>query len=399
MQYVYLASSFTEMLQEILSAIFNEVLSPVLRSVFNALVALLGDYLWEIFCDILLDGLIVLLKLVAFLEQMFNLFSGLAYISVHSADGQTTKTSLLNYVFQLNGLGKAFAVISVIAAGCAFFFAIYSTGKAMADLPFEDKQAPISAVLKNGLKSALMFLLIPMMSLFLLNMSGAVLTQVIMVFQTADTYADQSMDDILFMTAAQDAEKSADAGSMYEGHQYQNRDKVKDKFNIADINYVLGYVSSILLILILLNASISFVQRLFELLILYLVSPFFAATIAMDGGSRFKYWRELFIAKFFAGFGSIFAIRLYLMVSPVFMSGDLVFSADTAVDGCIKLFLVIGGAFAVFKGQNTFLQILNPEAASTAATPATAIASFALGRVRGAVGGIGGKIRSGRGGK
>ena len=174
MPYVYLASSFIELLKDMFNTIFEDVLSPVLESVFNTLVNLLGDLIWRLFSDILLDGFIILLKLVNFVESMFNLFSGLASVTVQTESG-TAKTSLLSYMFQLNGISKAFAVISVIAALLAFLFSMYSTGKSMGDLPFDDNAAPSTTVLKNGMRSAVTFLIIPFLSIFLLQLSSATL--------------------------------------------------------------------------------------------------------------------------------------------------------------------------------------------------------------------------------
>lgn len=380
MPYVYLASSFTDLLKDIFYTIFEEVLSPVLRSVFNVILELLGDYIWGLFSDILLDGLIILLKLVAFLENMFSVFSGLATVSVSEAGGGKSQTSLQSFLFQMDGLSRAFAVISLMAAILAFMFSMYATGKAMADLPFEDRQAPISAVLKNGLKSAITFLIIPVMSLFLLELSGAVLDQVVITFQSAYQTENSGMDDVLFITAAQEAaKKDTDLEDFGQGHKYQNRDTVKKYFNIEDIDYVIGYISCLLMLLILLGACLSFIRRLFELLILYLISPFFAATIALDGGSRFRHWKDLFIAKFFSGFGAIFAMKIYLMAAPLITGDSLVFSSNSSIDSCIKIFLVIGGAWAVYKGQNTFLEILSPEAAGAVNQSITAITAMASG--------------------
>ncbi len=380
MPYVYLASSFTDLLKDIFYTIFEEVLSPVLRSVFNVILELLGDYIWGLFSDILLDGLIILLKLVAFLENMFSVFSGLATVSVSEAGGGKSQTSLLSFLFQMDGLSRAFAVISLMAAILAFMFSMYATGKAMADLPFEDRQAPISAVLKNGLKSAITFLIIPVMSLFLLELSGAVLDQVVITFQSAYQTENSGMDDVLFITAAQEAaKKDTDLEDFGQGHKYQNRDTVKKYFNIEDIDYVIGYISCLLMLLILLGACLSFIRRLFELLILYLISPFFAATIALDGGSRFRHWKDLFIAKFFSGFGAIFAMKIYLMAAPLITGDSLVFSSNSSIDSCIKIFLVIGGAWAVYKGQNTFLEILSPEAAGAVNQSITAITAMVSG--------------------
>jgi hypothetical protein len=86
-------------------------------------------------------------------------------------------------------------------------------------------------------------------------------------------------------------------------------------------------------------------------LILYLVSPVFSATIALDGGTRFAKWRNQFIGKFFGAFGSVFAMRLYLMMIP-FYQGHIIYSKDTSLNSFISILMILAGAWAVYKGQN-----------------------------------------------
>ncbi|MDO5785529.1 MAG: hypothetical protein Q4P20_10760 [Eubacteriales bacterium] len=394
MPYIYLASSFTDLLKDIIGGIFRDVLSPVLESVFNTLIALLGDLLWRMLGDIMLDGFIILLKLVNFLDSMFKLFSGLAVVTVDNGSQQTQSMSFLSYLFQLNGLSKAFAVISVLAAILAFLFSMYATGKSMADMPFDSNTAPISRVLQNGLKSAVTFLIIPFLSIFLLQLSSAMLDQVIITFQSGQQQS-VGMDDVLFIMAAQEAADNERIAAEYSsGHRYQDASDVKDDFDTGEIDYLLGYTSAILVLLILLAACLSFIRRMFELLLLYLISPFFAATIALDGGSRFKQWRDLFIGKFFSGFGSVFAMELYLIVAPSITGSSIVFSGDGTIDRCIKIFMAIGGAWAVYKGQNTFLQILNPEAEGASAEATGVMTAMAFGGVRRAASGAAGMGRA-----
>ena len=73
-----------------------------------------------------------------------------------------------------------------------------------------------------------------------------------------------------------------------------------------------------------------------------------------------------FIGKFFMGFGTIFEINLFLLLIPFFTSNAILFSEDAVINNCVKLFFIIGGAFAVFKGNTLILQVLAPEAANSA---------------------------------
>ena len=196
---------------------------------------------------------------------------------------------------------------------------------------------------------------------------------------------------------------------------YRKLSTVKKDFYAANFNYVEGFVSVVLLLFILLGAVMIFIRRLFELLLLYLVSPFFVSTIPLDDGILFAKWRELFVAKFFSGFGVIFSMRYYLLLVPSIASGrlclyDMDLPGAVMINSVLKMFLIIGGAWAVYKSQHLIMQILNPEAAtadqqagalfqgvvmgtaSTAASMAMAASTGGTSAALGAMGGGGGSL-------
>ena len=122
------------------------------------------------------------------------------------------------------------------------------------------------------------------------------------------------------------------------------------------------------MLFILAGAAMMFIRRLFDLLLLYLISPFFVATIPLDDGATFAKWRELFVAKFFSGFGVIFSMRYYLLLVPVIAGKELCLYKPTLpggvmINNVLKLFMILGGAWAVYKSQSLIMQIMNQEAA------------------------------------
>ena len=389
----YVSLGFIETLQRILQALFEGLLAPILTKMFNVLLGFVGDILSTLFADMFFDLFTIFLKLVRFLEDMFTIFSGLA--NVKYGDDEM---SVISFIMTGNGgISRALALMTAMAAIMAFLFAMYATGKSMSDMTLGLSEKPITAVLKNGLKSALTFMLVPLLCAVMMNFTTILMKQVVTVFADSQTdsinasnrqvdsdakqleNASIDMASTLFLVAAHDAAKNNSVLVSYNREKcYQYPDQVKKDFDIKKINYVVGFVSCILMIIILIAAILSFIRMTFEIALLYLVSPFFSATIALDGGSRFKRWKDLFVAKFFAGFGSVFSMKLYLLMSPILMSNNLKFGGDEMLDRCIHLFLVIGGAWAVFKGQDNIMNILNPEAAS--ASQASALSAFMLGK-------------------
>ena len=165
----------------------------------------------------------------------------------------------------------------------------------------------------------------------------------------------------------------------------------------------------ILLLLVLSGAIMVFIRRLFELLLLYIVSPLFVSTIPLDDGTMFAKWRELFVSRFFSGFGIIFMMKYYMMLIPVISGKDLVlYNADlpdaVMINNVLKALMIIGGAWAVYKSQHLIMQVMNPEAAmadqqasamltgmiiGAATTAASAATAAATGGASAAMGGLG----------
>lgn len=351
---VYLG--FTDTLQGILKDVFDKVLTPVLTSVFNTLLDLLLNTIESAFSDLLLDGLIGLLKLVHYMEELFNIFSGAAEIQYGEEE-----TTILEMLFNLNGISSAMFFLTLAAGVFAFVFAAVQTGKSISDSALDSDYKPISRVIQDGLKAMFSFLLVPFLCLLLLNASNIVLEQIDKTFDEATGDSKLNLDDIIFNNIAESAAKDAktfQATYKSKSQQYTNRSQVKKDFSIKNIDYVSGYVSGLLIMLILLGAGIMFIRRCFELLILYFISPAFSATIALDGGARFAKWRNQFVGKFFAAFGSIFSMRLYMLVIPYFSSGAIQYSGDEALDSFMNLVMIIGGAWAVYKGSSITSQLL-----------------------------------------
>jgi len=292
------------------------------------------------------------------------------------------------------------------------------------------------------MKAAVTFLLIPFLCIFLLQVSSLVTNQAISAFDAAQG-GNTSMGTIVFLSAGLDADKATTSRrnaitGLMEGSgsgrnpsftddvrrpylegtkDYRDLLKVKKDFHAANFNFVVGFASGIVLLLVLAGAAVIFIRRLFELLLLYLVSPFFVSTIPLDDGAVFAKWRELFVAKFFSGFGVIFSMRYYLMLVPSIAGSRLcLYSMNlpnaVMINNVLKMFMIIGGAWAVYKSQHLLMQIFNQEAAmaeqqtgaliqgmiigagSMAVTAATGGASAGMSAL-GGLGGMGGGMPGG----
>lgn len=357
--------SFLSTLQSLLGSVFDAVLVPVIQDVAGILINMAGSLIQEILSGFLLELFIILLKLIYFMEQIFNIFSGVSPVKVTDASKSAASMTLLEYFFQLDDVKRAFLLITMIAVVLAFLATIVAVGKSISDMALEMKH-PISQVLRQSVKAAVSFMLIPFVCLFVLQMATK-LTVVVNNSMNAST-GNVSMSDTIFISCASDGAKTAAIREDYGKNQkYENANKVKEDFDITKINYVMGYISAALVAIVMLVAILQFIRRIVEILLLYLAAPFFVATMPLDEGARFKEWRDHFVARMFSAFGPIMMMKVYFLVVPVLTSSEVNYNMSSWMESSVKLFLVIGGAYAVFKSQHMLTSILNPLAAGSMA--------------------------------
>lgn len=377
---------FVSMLQDMLSALFSDILAPILRSVAEILINLASSLIKEILADFLLKIWIIFLKLIAFLEAIFDIFCGTVSIGtrVGGQDVSTGKT-LLDYMFSMSEVQTAFLAITMIAIVLAFLTTTISVASSISSSILDNKR-PISQVLREAAKAAATFAIVPITCLFALYM----ITQITVVLDSSINYenATSDMSDLIFITAAADAQKSVKSDSSGEaskssevieqfssGHKYQDADDVKKYFNVNEINYILAYISSILVAALMFICILQFIQRIFLVLLLYLASPFFVAYMPLDGGKKFKEWRNQFVAHLTSAFGPLLTMKIYFMVIPVFLGDQIEFGVTGDVKVCLRLILIIGGAFAVFQSRTLLISLISPAASGTM-EQSTAMAAF-----------------------
>ena len=389
MTYVYLADSFVDGLSKVFQTVFTEVLTPVLRELLEFYIDYYTKIIWNMFSGFLILILSLVCSLIDFFENIFNVFAGIAPVSV---EGQSSPMYLIDALFQMEYISKAFMYITFMSVIVCFIFTIYKTVKSISDMALEDKN-PVSKVLREGLKATITFMMIPLLCIFMLRLSAVVTSNINNAFAIAQGGQSATIGTVLFLSVSMDADvettkpKDLISGEidfivedrtpsltdktriqyMTGKRDYRNMEHVKEDFHVQNFNFIAGFACSIVMLLVLAGSVLVFVRKIFELLLLYIVSPLFVSTIPLDDGATFAKWRELFVAKFFSGFGSIFVMKLYLMLVPVITSSRLILYEKTLPYGneinmILQLFLIVGGAWAVYKGQSLIMEIFSYQA-------------------------------------
>lgn len=323
------------------------------------------DYIVEKICELFLFIFTGVLKDVERIQDVFQIYTGMNPI-VDTASGK--QYSLLTWLMSQGMMSRAVVYITIMAGVLAFFFAIVSTARSITESALGDNRYPLSKVLGSSMRCMASFAVVPFFCLFLSELATAILRQLLMSFLYANgTTAETRGSDLIFLAAVRGAEKQSNSIAVFSQYTgaYQETELVKKAFDITKINWIIGLFCSLALMLILALGILMFIRRVFEILALYMTAPLFAATIPLDEGKKFASWRNMFIGRFFAGYGMVVSMQFYLIFMPELVSGtDLQLSRNVVQNGLMSVLMIVAGAWAVYKGQHLIDQILCPDHAA-----------------------------------
>lgn len=370
-----------KLLSTVLSWVFNEILAPLLENVLWPLIQMTLDLIVEILAGILYGIYSSLLNIVDVLNTAFDYFSGLQDIRY-----QGKSMTLLEAMFEIDGLRTAFLAISAAGLCLALLLSIIAVAQSSLDMDFDNKR-PVSRVLSSLFKAFIQILTVELVVYFLIRLASLLLAGVnTAVGQIGGGNGNTTIGRMIFVVSSMNAcssdkalnlngSKSAQVGisdpvrSLFyssDGYSYTSSDTVKRYFNLADFDYLVGFALCLFILVVLACCLVIFVQRIFDILMLFLVSPFFVGMIPLDDGEKFGRWRELFIGKCFSGFGMVITMKLYLMLCPVIMSSQIRFStSSTELDYMTKMIFLLGGAWAVLKSGNLLTSLISSSASDS----------------------------------
>ena len=364
----------SDLLNTVFTWIFNEILSPILLPLLETVMEFTINLFMQIYGQILYSLFAGILRLIDYMEIAFDVFIGIRDVTYGNEQGP-----LIDILLRQDTISTIFWLLTISGLAIALVLTIYGTAQSAFDLDFENKR-PVSRVLTSMMKTFIQFFTVPFFVYFMVRLSAEILKAATTALQgDTGTTLGRIVFVIASLNAAQDANLNVKTAPdsvnpgisdrlrepYYSGAKdYANIELVGTEFHFSDFDYLIGIVASVFLLLTLAICLIKFVQRLFEIILLYITSPYFVSMMPLDDGERFNRWRDLFIGKCFTGFGSAIAMRLYLIVCPMIMGNRIRFgvSSSTEMDYLLKLFFLIGGAWAVYKSGPLLTTLLSSSA-------------------------------------
>ena len=362
----YLANIVPNVIGTVMDTLFGKVIDVILEWYFSR---------WFVIQS-------AILLLLDCIEDCFNVVSGLSpvYVKGSAGAGQGEPVSMLIAVFRQGTVQRAFLTMIVVGFSICFAMAIIATARSFFELGSE-KTKPVTHTIRMTAKSLLYLALAPMLAAGLILLSQAILKTIdrAVSFGSAEK---TSMARIIFCISSLDAidtdahsdgkeynisydkgpSKASLTDKFREKYYYREKDvsvpnytnpvKVSSTFKFRGFDYIVGIGCGIFFTVIMCMVLAVFIGRIFDVIVLVIIQPFFVGMMPFDDGEYYKRWFELFLGKLFQGFGSVIAMRLYLMILEQLFSGTIRFSNSNSVgarlqDYLMMLLFAMGGGVAV----------------------------------------------------
>ena len=294
--------------------------------------------------------------IVDFIREVFLKLSGIEKINI---DGK--QSDLLSFFISSTKIKNAFWCVLLIGTILLFLFVLIAIIKSGAD---EQNKKSKGKIIYQALRSFLMFLLVPFVLIAGIAITNAVMNGInlSMAGNFSAMGAGGSLGGQILVTSGYNAyignasERVAIEQMFISGQlDYTDLSAVQKYYSLSDINYFVGIVSSVIILIMFTLSVITFVQRIFDVVFLFILSPVSVSTIPLDDGQRFKLWREMLISKVLSGYGIVLAMNLFFLIIPKI--SEIRFFDNNFKNGIIQLLFIIGGAFAVTKSNLVVAQL------------------------------------------
>lgn len=383
-----------DLLNTALTWLFQTVMGPLLKNVLIPLSIQIAKWVFNACAGVFYTLMANVWKFLDSMEQAYNIFIGIKTVQITTGDKTSDPMTLLEALYSIGTIHNAFWYIFVVSLVLLFMFTIYAVAKSIFDLETE-KPRTVSHVMNLFLRSCVQFLIVPMFVLFMIRFSGVLVTTLDNSLQESGASSNATIGSTLFVISSLDASTKAQYnistasaedkptlgindkarknyytnGSKDKPNQtYWNYKQVEQDFVYAKFDYIVGFGVGVFVFFVMVSNSVVFIQRIFDMLLLYIVSPFFVSTMPLDDGERFKRWRELFLGKSISGLGGIVAMKLYLMIVPIIISGQITFtslsSESVETVYVLKILFLLGGAWAATKSGSMVTGLISSSAGS-----------------------------------
>ena len=296
--------------------------------------------------------------IIDFIKDIFYTLAGIKPVTVNGKETDIISNFLLS-----NNVRIAFWSVMLVAVILLFIFVIIAIIRSEYANP-ENKKSKGLILSKAG-QSFLIFIIIPFILISGITMSNAVVGAVdkSMNPYTVESGHQTTIGGQILVTSGNyayigdESERAEIELKFVTGElDYFDSDVVSQYYKIRSMDFFVGILGGLVILVMFVMSSITFIQRIFDIIFLYIISPVCVSTIPVDDGNRFRSWKEMLIAKVLGAYGIILAMNLFFIIIPQVQS--ITFFNNSFKDGIVKILFLIGGSYAVTKANLVVAQLV-----------------------------------------
>lgn len=293
--------------------------------------------------------------------------SGLQLAGIETVKIDGSEEEILSHFILSPAIRNAFLGVLLVGVILLFVFVIIAIIKSEAADPQHKKTK--GQILVKSLQSFIIFLLIPFLliaGIMLANVVvGAIhasMTGSMLDGNTASTIGGQILVTSGYDAYIGPAGSRAEIERMFVTGQldYNSLSVVKRYYDLSEMNFFVGIAGGLVILVMFVMSAVMFVQRIFDIILLYIVSPASVSTIPLDDGGRFRIWREMLVSKVLSAYGIILSMNIFFLVVP--QISQITFFGNAFKGGIVQLLFVIGGAFSITKANMIIAQLTGSNA-------------------------------------
>lgn len=289
--------------------------------------------------------------IIDFIKDIFYMLASIEPVKV---DGQ--ESDLLSHFLLSDAVKKAFWLVVLIAVILLVLFVIIAIVRS--EYANGENKKSKTLILGKACQSFIIFMLVPFILLTGITLSNTVVSS---VNQSMNPYVleqgqEATIGGQILVTSGyyayigEESEREEIEIRFITGElDYNNKDVVSQYYKIKDLDFFVGIIGSLVILVMFVMSAISFIQRIFDIILLYIISPISVSTIPTDDGQRFKQWKEMLIGKVLGAYGIILSMNLFFIIIPQVQ--QIAFFGNAFKNGIVKILFLIGGAFAVTKAN------------------------------------------------
>ena len=258
--------------------------------------------------------------IIDFIKDIFYMLAGIEPVVI---DGQ--ESDILSHFLLDDTVRTIFWTVVLIGVVLLIVFvlvAIIRSEYANREMTGTSSKAKIMA---RGGQSFLIFILIPFILIAGIMLANTIIGAInlamnpytIMGGEAATTIGGQ----ILVTSGAHayigDPSIRAEIEMMFATGQldYFDMDVVKQYYNLRSLDFFVGIVGGIVIVVMFIMSAVMFIQRIFDIIFLYIISPVSVSTIPVDDGNRFRMWKDMLISKVLCAYGIILTMNLFFIIT------------------------------------------------------------------------------------